>query len=54
MRPRRTCHTVPGSSERFLAKAAGLDADEVFLALEDAVAASEKAIARELVISALK
>ena len=24
MRPRRTCHAVPGSSERFLAKAADL------------------------------
>jgi citrate lyase beta subunit len=32
---------VPGSNERFLAKAAALDADEVFLDLEDAVAASE-------------
>jgi citrate lyase subunit beta/citryl-CoA lyase len=52
-RPRRTCHAVPGSSERFLAKAAGLDADEVFLDLEDAVAANEKDNARELVISAL-
>jgi citrate lyase subunit beta/citryl-CoA lyase len=54
MRPRRTCHAVPGSSERFLAKAAGLDADEVFLDLEDAVATSEKARARELVIRTLQ
>ncbi len=30
--------TVPGSSERFLAKAQGLPADEVILDLEDAVA----------------
>src|SRR3954447_18632955 len=52
-RPRRTCHAVPGSSERFLAKAPTLDADEVFLDLEDAVAQSEKATARELVIKAL-
>ena len=54
MRPRRTCHAVPGSSERFLAKAPGLDADEVFLDLEDAVAASEKENARGLVIRALQ
>jgi citrate lyase subunit beta / citryl-CoA lyase len=54
MRPRRTCHAVPGSNERFLAKAPGLEADEVFLDLEDAVAQSEKERARELVIEALK
>jgi citrate lyase subunit beta/citryl-CoA lyase len=53
-RPRRSCHAVPGSSERFLAKAPGLDADEVFLDLEDAVAPSEKERARELVIAALR
>ena len=53
-RPRRSCHAVPGSSERFLAKAASLEADEVFLDLEDAVAESEKARARELVIGALR
>jgi citrate lyase subunit beta/citryl-CoA lyase len=52
-RPRRTCHAVPGSSERFLAKAAGLAADQVFLDLEDAVAQGEKDAARELVIAAL-
>jgi citrate lyase subunit beta / citryl-CoA lyase len=53
-RPRRSCHAVPGSSERFLAKAASLEADEVFLDLEDAVAEGEKARARELVIHALR
>jgi citrate lyase subunit beta/citryl-CoA lyase len=52
-RPRRTCHAVPGSSERFLAKAPTLKADEVFLDLEDAVAESEKASARGLIIKAL-
>lgn len=52
-RPRRTCHAVPGSSERFLAKAPTLEADEVFLDLEDAVAESEKSAARELTINAL-
>ena len=53
-RSRRSCHAVPGSSERFLAKALGLEADEVFLDLEDAVAESEKERARELVIAALR
>jgi citrate lyase subunit beta/citryl-CoA lyase len=53
-RPRRTCHAVPGSSERFLAKAPQLDADEVFLDLEDAVAAGEKEQARARVIAALQ
>lgn len=45
---------MPGSSERFLAKAPTLDADEVFLDLEDAVAPSEKENARKLVIDALR
>src|ERR671933_2972290 len=53
MRSRRTCHAVPGSSDRFLAKAAQLPADEVFLDLEDAVAANEKDRAREQVVAAL-
>ncbi len=54
MRPRRSCHAVPGSNERFLAKAPGLAADEVFLDLEDAVAPAEKEGARALVIAALR
>ncbi|MET0771199.1 MAG: CoA ester lyase [Solirubrobacteraceae bacterium] len=53
-RSRRTCHAVPGSSERFLAKAPELEADEVFLDLEDAVAPSAKEEARWRVIQALK
>ena len=52
-RSRRTCHAVPGSSERFIAKAVGLEADEIFLDLEDAVAPNEKDSARERVIEAL-
>ena len=44
----------PGSSERFLAKAPQLDADEVFLDLEDAVAPGEKEQARGRVIAALR
>jgi citrate lyase subunit beta / citryl-CoA lyase len=53
IRPRRTTLAVPGSSPRFLAKAPGLAADEVFLDLEDAVAPAAKAAARELVTQAL-
>jgi citrate lyase subunit beta / citryl-CoA lyase len=53
IRPRRTTLAVPGSSPRFLAKAPGLAADEVFLDLEDAVAPAAKAAARELVAQAL-
>jgi citrate lyase subunit beta/citryl-CoA lyase len=53
MRSRRTCHAVPGSNERFLAKAPQLEADEVFLDLEDAVAPNEKDTARARVIKAL-
>jgi citrate lyase subunit beta / citryl-CoA lyase len=52
-RSRRTCHAVPGSSERFIAKAVGLEADEVFLDLEDAVAPNEKDSARARVIDSL-
>src|SRR5262249_509659 len=53
MRSRRTCHAVPGSSERFLAKAQELEPGDVFLALEDAVAPNEKGSARARVIEAL-
>ncbi len=54
LRPRRTCHSVPGSSEKFLAKAPTLAADQVFLDLEDSVAPSEKESARGQVIRALR
>jgi citrate lyase subunit beta/citryl-CoA lyase len=53
IRPRRTCHSVPGSSEKFLAKAPSLAADQIFLDLEDSVARSEKDAARARVIEAL-
>ncbi len=53
MRARRSCLSVPGSSGRMLAKAAGLPADEVVIDLEDAVAASAKDGARAAVVSAL-
>jgi citrate lyase subunit beta / citryl-CoA lyase len=45
---------VPGSSERFLAKARDLAADEIFLDLEDAVAPAAKASSRALVAAALR
>jgi citrate lyase subunit beta / citryl-CoA lyase len=53
-RPRRSCLAVPGSSPRFIAKAQGLDADEVFLDLEDAVAPAAKPAARRAVAQALR
>jgi citrate lyase subunit beta/citryl-CoA lyase len=52
-RPRRSCLTVPGSSERFLAKARDLPADEVILDLEDAVAPAAKEEARRRVATAI-
>ncbi len=51
--PRRSCLTVPGSSEKMLAKAATLAADEIVFDLEDAVAASAKGEARERVAKLL-
>ncbi|QEM47722.1 HpcH/HpaI aldolase/citrate lyase family protein [Mycolicibacterium grossiae] len=52
-RPRRTCLSVPGSSEKMIAKAKQLPADEVFLDLEDAVAPEAKSAARTRVAAAL-
>ena len=52
-RVRRSCLAVPASSERFIEKARGLRADEVFLDLEDAVAPSAKAQARANAVAAL-
>jgi citrate lyase subunit beta/citryl-CoA lyase len=51
--PRRSCHAVPGSNERFLAKAPSLPADMFFLDLEDAVAPLEKEAARSKVVAAV-
>jgi citrate lyase subunit beta / citryl-CoA lyase len=48
-RPRRSCLTVPGSSERFLAKAQGVAADQVIIDLEDSVAPAAKDRARTTV-----
>lgn len=52
--PRRSCHAVPGSSDKFLAKAPSLGADMYFLDLEDAVAPLEKESSRARVVSAIR
>jgi citrate lyase subunit beta/citryl-CoA lyase len=52
--PRRSCHAVPGSNEKFLAKAPSLPADMFFLDLEDAVAPLEKVDARAKVVGAIR
>jgi citrate lyase subunit beta/citryl-CoA lyase len=52
--PRRSCHAVPGSNERFLEKAQGIPADMVFLDLEDSVAPLEKEAARGKIVNAIK
>jgi citrate lyase subunit beta/citryl-CoA lyase len=51
---RRTQLAVPASDERMMANAAASDADEVFLDLEDAVAPSAKAEAREPLVEAAR
>src|SRR3954471_6895822 len=52
--PRRSCLSVPGSSERFLAKGPTIPADMTFLDLEDSVAPLEKEAARAKVVDAIK
>ncbi|MGH3198601.1 MAG: HpcH/HpaI aldolase/citrate lyase family protein [Streptosporangiaceae bacterium] len=52
-RVRRSCLAVPASRERFVEKARGLPADEVFLDLEDAVAPAAKLEARANAVAAL-
>ena len=52
--PRRSCLSVPGSSEKMLGKAPGLPADMVFLDLEDSVSPLEKEAARAKVVDAIK
>src|SRR3954470_18237177 len=52
--PRRSCLSVPGSSEKMLGKGPGLAADMVFMDLEDAVAPLEKEAARAKVVDAIK
>jgi citrate lyase subunit beta/citryl-CoA lyase len=50
---RRSCLSVPGSSERKIQKALGLDVDELIFDLEDAVAPAAKDQARADVLAAL-
>src|SRR5919106_1368870 len=52
--PRRSCLSVPGSSEKMLGKAPGIPADMTFLDLEDAVAPLAKEGARAKVVDAIK
>ena len=52
-RLRRCQLSVPGSSEKMMQKASGLDLDYVFLDLEDAVAPSAKREARGKIVGAL-
>ena len=52
--PRRSCLSVPGSSERFLEKAPSVPADMTFLDLEDSVAPLEKEEARAKVVRAIR
>lgn len=53
LRARRSQLSVPGSSEKMLAKGAASKADHVFCDLEDAVAPSAKVEARKKIIQAL-
>ena len=52
-RLRRSELSTPGTSEKMMAKAAASQADLVFLDLEDAVAPTEKAGARQPIVAAL-
>lgn len=52
-RPRRCVLSVPGSSEKMMAKAAATEVDQILLDLEDAVAPNAKAAARGQVVDAL-
>jgi citrate lyase subunit beta / citryl-CoA lyase len=52
--PRRSCLSVPGSSEKMLAKGPTIPADMTFLDLEDAVSPLEKEAARPKVVKAIR
>jgi citrate lyase subunit beta / citryl-CoA lyase len=51
---RRSCMSVPASSERFLARARAVPVDQVMLDLEDSVAPAAKPGARALAVAALR
>jgi citrate lyase subunit beta/citryl-CoA lyase len=52
--PRRSCLSIPGSSDKMLGKGPGIPADMVFCDLEDSVAPLEKEAARAKVVDAVK
>ncbi|MPY93474.1 MAG: CoA ester lyase [Acidimicrobiia bacterium] len=52
--PRRSCLSIPGSSEKMLAKGPSLPADMKFLDMEDSVSPLEKESAREKVTKAIR
>jgi citrate lyase subunit beta/citryl-CoA lyase len=54
MRLRRVELSVPGSSEKMMAKAAGINADLVFLDNEDSIAPSAKVETRGKIVQALR
>ncbi len=54
IRARRSALYMPGSNARALEKARTLDADVLIFDLEDAVADSQKSVARDQVVAALK
>lgn len=53
-RPRRSVLYMPGAKARAIEKSRGLPADALILDLEDAVGPTEKGLARDLVVAALK
>ncbi|MGZ8752029.1 MAG: HpcH/HpaI aldolase/citrate lyase family protein [Acidimicrobiia bacterium] len=52
--PRRSCLSVPGSSEKMLGKGPNLGADMVFIDLEDSVSPLEKEAARGKAVAAIR
>ena len=53
LRSRRSTLAVPGSNPRMLEKAKGLNADAIFMDIEDAVAPAAKPDARKNIVAAL-
>src|SRR5919107_5968679 len=52
--PRRSCLSIPASSEKMLGKGPSLPADMIFLDLEDSVAPLEKEAARAKAVQAIR
>jgi citrate lyase subunit beta / citryl-CoA lyase len=52
--PRRSCLSIPASSEKMLGKGPGLPADMVFLDMEDSVSPLEKEAARGKAVAAIR